>query len=99
MFLKIIINVFFSRFFCQKDVWLGETGSGFDGGTHGLSDRYASGLLWLNKLGLTARHNYKVCMAGFNDVVGCTRVTLKGSACLPNTLEFWKSTLGLPGKN
>jgi hypothetical protein len=52
--------------FCQKDVWLGETGSGFDGGTHGLSDRYASGLLWLNKLGLTARHNYKVCMVGFN---------------------------------
>ena len=32
----------------------------YDGGAFGLSNRYASGFLWLNKLGLAAEHNYKV---------------------------------------
>jgi hypothetical protein len=34
--------------------------SAYGGGALGLSDRFASGFLWLNKLGLTAQKNYQV---------------------------------------
>ncbi|XP_020612682.1 heparanase-like [Orbicella faveolata] len=40
--------------------WLGETANVAGGGAKGLSDRFVSGFLWLNKLGLAAQHGYKV---------------------------------------
>jgi len=34
--------------------------SAYGGGAEGLSDRFVSSFLWLNKLGLTALYNYQV---------------------------------------
>jgi hypothetical protein len=42
------------------EIWLGETASAYNGGAFNLSNRYASGLLWLNKLGISAVNNYSV---------------------------------------
>ena len=42
------------------DLWFGETASAYGGGAPELSNRYPSGFLWLNKLGLAAYYGYKV---------------------------------------
>lgn len=57
------------RFAPRARLWLGETGHAQCGGEPGLSDRYASGLWWLDQLGQAAR--------GGQDVV--VRQTLVGS--------------------
>lgn len=48
------------RFAPQARLWLGETGHAQCGGEPGLSDRYASGLWWLDQLGQAARGGQEV---------------------------------------
>ncbi|XP_046584052.1 heparanase-like [Haliotis rubra] len=42
--------------------WLGETSSGYGGGTPGIGNRYVAGNLWLDKLGVSAKYGIKRVM-------------------------------------
>lgn len=84
------------RFAPQARLWLGETGHAQCGGEPGLSDRYASGLWWLDQLGLAARGGQAVVVR--QTLVGSDYGLLNATTLAPrpdyyNSL-IWRKFMG-----
>jgi len=66
-------------------IWLGETSDTYNGGTPNVSDRFVSGFLWLDKLGLSARLGVNVVM---RQVLYPANYGLLGKDLNPNP-DYW----------
>jgi len=76
------------RFQPQADLWLGETGPAQCGGQRGLSNRYISGLWWLDQLGALARRGESVQIR--QDLVGSDYGLLSEGGFAVNP-DYWNS--------
>jgi heparanase len=81
----------------QVPLWLGETGNAQCGGEPGVSDRYVSGLWWLDQLGLMAKAGQKVVVR--QTLVGSHYGLIDEETLAPrpdyyNTL-LWKRLMGV----
>lgn len=80
----------------HAQLWLGETGSAQCGGEPGLSDRYASGLWWLDELGSAARDGQAVLIR--QALIGADYGLLEPGTFLPRPDYFnslaWKRWMG-----
>ena len=71
------------------DLWIGETADSNLGGTRGITDRYASGFLWLDKLGLCARNGFKkVIRQTFYGYNNTANYPLLNTSLYPNP-DYW----------
>jgi heparanase 1 len=77
-------------------LWLGETGPAQCGGEPGLSDRYASGLWWLDQLGKAARSGHSVVVR--QTLVGSDYGLLDGATLAPRpdyyNSRLWRKLMG-----
>jgi heparanase 1 len=77
-------------------LWLGETGPAQCGGEPGLSDRYASGLWWLDQLGKAARSGHAVVIR--QTLVGSDYGLLDGETLEPrpdyHNCRLWRKLMG-----
>lgn len=83
------VDEFMHKLNVSSPLWLGETSSAWGGGAHDLSNRYVAGFLWLDKLGVSAKHNYQVVIRQ-SFYHGC--YALIGEDLLPYP-DFWVSVL------
>uniref|UniRef100_W5N2L0 Heparanase n=1 Tax=Lepisosteus oculatus TaxID=7918 RepID=W5N2L0_LEPOC len=73
-----------------KKVWLGETSSAYGGGALGLSDTYAAGFMWLDKLGMAAKLGIDVVIRQVLVGAGFYHLVDSNFDPLP---DFWLSLL------
>ena len=77
----------------EVSLWLGETADSNLGGTPGITDSYASGFLWLDKLGLAARNRFKkVIRQTFYGYNNTANYPLLNSSLYPNP-DYWLTHL------
>lgn len=69
-------------------IWISETASAFGGGAPALSNRFVSGFMWLDKLGLAALNNISVVVR--QSFIGGHYGLLDEKTLQPNT-AFWVS--------
>ncbi|XP_045427098.1 heparanase isoform X6 [Pipistrellus kuhlii] len=74
----------------HKKVWLGETSSAFGGGAPLLSNTFAAGFMWLDKLGLSARMGIEVVMRQVFFGAGAYHLVDENFEPLP---DYWLSLL------
>jgi heparanase 1 len=74
----------------QAEVWLGESGPAQCGGQPGLSDRFLSGLWWLDELGQAAAQGIPVVVR--QSLVGSDYGLLRGAELDPAP-DYWNSLL------
>jgi heparanase 1 len=75
----------------ETEVWIGESGSSYDGGTPGVSDRFVSIFWWLDQLSYAALHGHgAVCRQAF--IGGAYTMVDPQPALFPNS-DYWAAVL------
>lgn len=75
----------------QTQVWIGESGSSYGGGTPGVSDRFVSVFWWLDQLAYAALHGHgAVCRQAF--IGGAYTMVDPQPALFPNS-DYWAAVL------
>ncbi|MCB1316983.1 MAG: hypothetical protein KDK27_13555 [Leptospiraceae bacterium] len=74
----------------DTELWLGESGNAQYGGEPGVSDRYISGLWWLDQLGLLARNGHDVVVR--QTLSGMTYGMIADAELYPRT-DYWNTVL------
>ncbi|KAK6185995.1 hypothetical protein SNE40_008115 [Patella caerulea] len=78
-----------SKNYGNKPIWLGETSSGYGGGTPNLADRYVAGFMWLDKLGVSASRGIK---GVFRQTLFGGNYALVSDSNIPNP-DYWLTVL------
>jgi heparanase len=85
-----------ARYSPEAEVWLGETGHAQCGGEPGVSDRFVTGLWWLDQLGLIARRGQRVVFR--QALVGGAYTLLDPASLAPRpdyvNSALWKRLMG-----
>jgi heparanase 1 len=84
------LKAYKDRYFPSAQLWLGETGQAQFGGQRGLSDRFISGLWWLDELGIAAQTGQQVVVR--QTLVGSDYGMLAQDTLDPNP-DYWNSVI------
>ncbi|KAK3094662.1 hypothetical protein FSP39_004641 [Pinctada imbricata] len=73
-----------------KKVWMGETSSAWGGGAKNISSSFGAAFMWLDKLGLAAKHNFGGIMR--QAFIQGSYALVDPNTCNPNP-DYWLTVL------